>query len=70
MTIHDVLISINEYVINEIPENTMLSALDIYEQWRNVTGIHIHDAQTTMTCIEMIEKLKNYNRNILRMIKK
>lgn len=70
MTVHEVLTSINEYVLNEIPENTALSSIDIYEQWRIATGIHIHDAQTAMTCIETIEKLKNYNRDILRMIRK
>lgn len=69
MDIEDVLKSVNEYILSDVPSDTIKTPVEIYEDWRAKTGIHVHDSLLALTILETINQQKNYNREILQQLK-
>lgn len=66
MTYEEVFNSINNYIFNHVPQDCSSSPADIYEDWRRATGIMVQDAELTVTILETINRLKNYDRTLLK----
>lgn len=66
MTDKEIFQSLNEFIYNYVNVNTTLSAVDIYEKWRQYSGIIVHRPDLAAFLLECIENMKNYNRDKLK----